>query len=234
MVRSKQMVAPSCHRPGVSTSRPPHLMQGSSMRQLPPTGRLCLRNTLSRKDGSRIAQRLGQEALGNSTQAGRSWAATGSPAKTNQNTQPSQGRRACPHRILRLILDCTTKVHLAKKPTHAVGFFVSGGKQSSCPVHFCRRFKSVPTRSHCCSRTAQVLLPKPWHLRLHLLKRCIGDLPGASGFLESLHALAGVLRGASAPHALRRTIHCGLQRYSASTGRLLDSGIEQFPFKPTF
>ena len=29
-----------------------------------------------------------------------------------------------------------TKVYLAKKPTHAVGFFVSGDKQSSCPVHF--------------------------------------------------------------------------------------------------
>jgi hypothetical protein len=29
-----------------------------------------------------------------------------------------------------------TKVYLAKKPTHAVGFFVSGYKQSSCPVHF--------------------------------------------------------------------------------------------------
>jgi len=29
-----------------------------------------------------------------------------------------------------------TKVYLAKKPTHAVSFFVSGDKQSSCPVHF--------------------------------------------------------------------------------------------------
>ena len=29
-----------------------------------------------------------------------------------------------------------TKVYLAKKPTHAVGFFVSENKQSSRPVHF--------------------------------------------------------------------------------------------------
>ena len=29
-----------------------------------------------------------------------------------------------------------TKVYLAKKPTHAVGFFVSGDEQSSRPVHF--------------------------------------------------------------------------------------------------
>jgi len=29
-----------------------------------------------------------------------------------------------------------TKVYLAKKPTRAVGFFVSGDKQSSCPVYF--------------------------------------------------------------------------------------------------
>ena len=29
-----------------------------------------------------------------------------------------------------------TKVYLAKKPTHAVGFFVSGDKQSSCPIYF--------------------------------------------------------------------------------------------------
>ena len=28
-----------------------------------------------------------------------------------------------------------TKVTLAKKPTHAVGFFVSGGKQFSCMDH---------------------------------------------------------------------------------------------------
>jgi hypothetical protein len=29
-----------------------------------------------------------------------------------------------------------TSVFLAKKPTHPVGFFVYGDKQSSCPVHF--------------------------------------------------------------------------------------------------
>ena len=29
-----------------------------------------------------------------------------------------------------------TKIRLAKMPTHAVGFFVSGDKQSSRPVHF--------------------------------------------------------------------------------------------------
>jgi len=29
-----------------------------------------------------------------------------------------------------------TKVYLAKTPTHVVGVFVSGDKQSSCPVHF--------------------------------------------------------------------------------------------------
>ena len=32
-------------------------------------------------------------------------------------------------------MDCTTKVYLAKTPTHAVGVFVSEDKQSLCPGH---------------------------------------------------------------------------------------------------